>query len=434
MKNLYYIFSICMLFCCVSKKDVTTYNKLINSDNTVKEIIKKSEINHTIKTVLLHKLEDQLSLPIINLNSNEKLKLSFDDLNSEIKNLFITIEHYNYDWSTSDLMPSEYINGFDKDEIIDYEYSFNTIQKYIHYQYIFPSNHLKPIISGNFKLKVFDINGDTLFDKKFMILEKKVNIDLIIKQATLSADRKIKHELDFIISHQNLLISDPFTQINVVLKQNNKDDNSINDLKPIYIKNNQLIYDYNEENTFLGNNEFRHFDIKSIRYYSDRIENIISDSSEFNIYLFADFKKTFNNYTIEPDLNGQFYINSQEARNSDIESEYVNVTFRLKSNFNNYGDIYVIGELTDWQLKDEYKLKYDFNKKQYSSTVKIKQGYYNYHYAVNDTSMKYYDIASIEGTHYQTRNNYQIYVYYKGTGDRYQRLIGFTKAISKELF
>ena len=108
--------------------------------------------------------------------------------------------------------------------------------------------------------------------------------------------------------------------------------------------------------------------------------------------------------------------------------------FRLKSNFNNYGDIYVIGKLTDWKLKDEYKLKYDFNKKQYNSTVIIKQGYYNYHYAVNDTSMKYYDIASIEGTHYQTRNNYQIYVYYKGTGDRYQRLIGFTKAISKELF
>ena len=139
------------------------------------------KINHNIKTVLLHKAEDQLSLPIINLNSNEKLKLSFDDLNSEIKNFFITIEHYNYDWSTSDLMTSEYINGFDKDEIIDYEYSFNTIQEYIHYEYIFPSNLLKPLISGNFKLKVFDINGDTLFEKKFMILEKKVNIDLNIK-------------------------------------------------------------------------------------------------------------------------------------------------------------------------------------------------------------------------------------------------------------
>ena len=250
MKNLYLILSTSMLFCCVSNKDMTTYNELINSDNTDKVSIKKTKINHNIKTVLLHKLEDQLSLPIINLNSNEKLKLSFDDLNSEIKNLFITIEHYNYDWSTSDLMTSEYINGFDKDEIIDYEYSFNTIQEYIHYEYIFPSNLLKPLISGNFKLKVFDINGDTLFEKKFMILEKKVNIDLNIKQATLSADRKTKHELDFIISHQNLLIADPFTQINVVLKQNNKEDNSINDLKPIYIKNNQLIYDYNEENTF----------------------------------------------------------------------------------------------------------------------------------------------------------------------------------------
>mgnify|MGYP000595463563 CR=1 FL=1 len=71
-----------------------------------------------------------------------------------------------------------------------------------------------------------------------------------------------------------------------------------------------MVYDYEDDNTFLGNNEFRHFDIKSIRYHSDRIEKIISDSSEFNIYLSPDFKKTFNNYSIEPDLNGQFYIRS----------------------------------------------------------------------------------------------------------------------------
>tara|TARA_B110000263_G_scaffold125441_1_gene109138 strand:- start:9094 stop:10398 length:1305 start_codon:yes stop_codon:yes gene_type:complete len=434
MKNLYILLSLLVIFCCTSKKNITK-NNIIEYDLSKDVDVENNEnLYYNLKTVLLHKEQDQLSLPIINLNSTEKLKLSFDDLNSEIKNLSITIEHCNYDWTTSNLMQSEYINGFVKDEIIDYEYSFNTMQEYIHYQYIFPSNILKPLISGNFKLKVFDINGDTLIVKKFMVLENKVNINLNIKQATLSSDRKTKHELDFIITHPNLIISDPFSQINVVIKQNNKDDNLINDLKPIYIRNNQLIYDYNEENTFFGNNEFRHFDIKSIRYHSDRIEEIISDSLNYNVYLFQDYKRSFNNYSIEPDLNGQFYIKSQEARNSDIEAEYVNVTFNLNSDFINYGNIYIVGQLTDWELKDDYKLKYDSNKKQYNTTVKIKQGYYNYHYAVDDTSMKHYDISSIEGTHYQTRNNYQIYVYYKGNGDRYERLIGFTKAISKELF
>ena len=110
----------------------------------------------------------------------------------------------------------------------------------------------------------------------------------------------------------------------------------------MYVRNNSLIYDFNEENTFFGNNEFRHFDIKSVRYFSDRIENISNDSLGYNIFLFAERKRSFNNYSIEPDLNGKFYIKSQEARNSNIEAEYVNVNFRLNSNFITYGDVYVV--------------------------------------------------------------------------------------------
>ena len=418
---------------CKSKKDFTVNNLTIKEENST-TISEDSILNHNIKTVLLHKKEDNLSLPIINLNSDEILKLSFDDLNNELKKFYITIEHYNSDWQKSNLIKSEYISGFFKDEIINYEYSFNTLQDYIHYQYFFPSGNLKPLISGNYKLKVFDSYGDTLIAKRFMILENKVNIKLNIKKATLSSDRKTKHEIDFTINHPNLSISDPFSQINVIIKQNNKDDNAINNLKPIFIRNNQLIYDYNEENTFLGNNEFRHFDIKSLRYFSDRIKNIESDSLGYNVSLFEDYKRTYNNYSIEPDLNGKFYIKSQEARNSDYEAEYVNVTFKLKSEFIKDGNIYIIGELTDWRLNKNYQLEYDFNKKLYTKEVYIKQGYYNYHYAINDTTYKYYDVFTIEGSHYQTRNSYEIYVYYKGNSDRYEKLIGFTKALSKELF
>jgi hypothetical protein len=422
-----------MTICCKSTKDFTV-NDLITEEDNNTTISKDSISNHNIKTVLLHKKEDNLSLPIINLNSDEILKLSFDDLNNELKKLYITIEHYNSDWKKSNLIKSEYISGFFKDEIINYEYSFNTLQDYIHYQYFFPSENLKPLISGNYKLKVFDSYGDTLIAKRFMILENKVNIKLNIKKATLSSDRKTKHEIDFTINHPNLSISDPFSQINVIIKQNNKDDNAINNLKPIFIRNNQLIYDYNEENTFLGNNEFRHFDIKSLRYFSDRIKNIESDSLGYNVSLFEDYKRTYNNYSIEPDLNGKFYIKSQEARNSDYEAEYVNVTFKLKSEFIKDGNIYIIGELTDWRLNKNYQLEYDFNKKLYTKEVYIKQGYYNYHYAINDTTYTYYDVFTIEGSHYQTRNSYEIYVYYKGNSDRYEKLIGFTKALSKELF
>ena len=395
--------------------------------------IKKNTL-YDIRTILLYNSKNEMSLPIINLDSEEKLELRFDDLTTDISKFFVTIEHFDSNWKKSNLLKSEYVEGFMKDEIINYDYSFNTLQEYIHYNYIFPSENLKPTISGNYKLKVFDSYGDTVFSKKFMVLEKKINLEVNIKKATLSQDRKIKHEIDFIINHKNFDIVDPFSQIKVIIKQNNKDDNAITDLKPMYIRNSSLIYDFNEENTFLGNNEFRHFDIKSMRYYSERIKSIYSDSSKFKVTLYSDNKKPFNNYSIEPDLNGKFYIKSQEARNSSTEAEYVDVLFSLRGEYISNGDLYIIGEMNDWKKNENFKLYYNFQKKQYEKEVILKQGYYNYHYAINDTSLDYLDVASIEGTHYQTRNEYQIYVYFKDLNDRYEKLIGFTKQLSKELF
>ena len=405
--------------------------EIYESDSTV-EVYNKIEYN--LNTIRLHKANDELSLPIINLNSNEKLELSFDDLRNDLSTFYVTIDHYDSDWKKSNLLKSEFVDGFIKDEIIDYEFSFNTLKNYIHYKYIFPSENLKPLISGNYKLKVFDLNGDTIITKQFMIIENMININMNIKKATLSTDRKTKHEIDFSINHPNFNIPDPFSQIKIVIKQNNKDDNAIRDLLPMYIRNNTLIYDYNEENTFYGNNEFRHFDIKSLRYFSDRVKNITKDSINYEVFLYPDFKKTFNNYSIEPDLNGNFYIKSQEARNSDIESEYVNVNFELNSDFITNGDVYIIGDLNNWKINEKYKLEYNFQKNKYEAKVELKQGYYNYHYAINDTSLNYLDVSSIEGTHYQTRNKYQIYVYYKNLNERFERLIGFAEELSKELF
>ena len=96
--------------------------------------------------------------------------------------------------------------------------------------------------------------------------------------------------------------------------------------------------------------------------------------------------------------------------------------------------MHVIGGFTDWQLKDEFKLEYNTKQKQYEGNVYLKQGYYNYHYALNDTITKRVDISFIEGTHYQTRNDYYVYVYYRSVSDRYDRFVGFLKTSSKNFF
>ena len=387
-----------------------------------------------IKTVLCHKKEEELSLGIINLGSNDKLLISFDDLNGDRKNYSYTIIHCNSDWTPSDLMKSEYIDGFTEEHISNYTFSFNTIQKYTHYQFEFPSTNIKPILSGNYIFKIYEENGSTIIYKRFMVLDTKLHIDANVRRATLAENRNTKHEIDFTITHPNLVIADPFTDIKVHIKQNNKEDNAITDLIPQFVRNDELIYDYEDGNTFWGNNEFRHFDFKSLRYQSDRIKNIEFDSTYNHVYLFNDKRRPFDRYSINPDINGCFLIVSQEGWESSIEADYAFVYFTLPMDNISYGDLYLLGAFSDWQLKEDFKLKYNTDRKQYEKNVYLKQGYYNYHYALNDTSTDRVDVSFIEGTHYQTRNDYYIYVYYRAIGDRYDRFVGFLKTSSKELF
>ena len=425
---------IIILFSCNSNKKISKSDIGIKIENKNKNnpiLINKKKYN--IQTVLLHQKDNQSSKPIINLNSNDILELSFDDLNDKISQLFYSIEHYSFDWEKSDLLISEFVRGFSQNEVIDYEYSFNTLKKYIHYSVLFPSKNFNPIISGNYKIHIFDDYGDTIISKKFMVIEKKINIESRVKRATLANDRKTKHEIDFTIKHPNLIVDDPFTDIEVVIQQNNN-LNVLKDLKPIYVKNNELIYDYNDENTFFGLNEYRNFSTESIRYFSEKVKNITIDSNNITVTLFEDLKKSFNNYSIEPDINGDFIIKSQKAWNSSNEAEYLKVIFSLKNELLENQDIYIVGKLNDSRLNKKFKLEYNYEKKKYSKSILLKQGYYNYHYQTHDTLKNIYSINDFEGSYYQTRNDYYIYVYHKEIGERYYKLIGLTKTSSKELF
>lgn len=434
-------FLICILFNnCSSKKEISKKN--INTENTLNQqevknkeslIYYNKSLKTNIKTILCHKIEDELSLPIINLNSNEKILVSFDDLQANIKDYYYTIIHCNADWTRSDLMLTEYLFGFGEEPITNYEFSFNTIQKYTHYQFEFPTVDFKPLISGNYIFKIYEKGGETIAYRRFMVLETKLNIKANVKRSTHPEYRNSKHEIELLIQHPTLNVANPFSDIKIHIKQNNRDDNAITNITPLFVKNNELIYDYNE-NKFWGNNEFRHFDITSLRYQSDRIRKIELDSISNNVYLFHDIKRSFNLYSIEPDINGKYLIKSQEGWKSSIEADYTNVNFTIPMDYVSYGDLYIFGELSDWKINKNYKLNYNFSKKQYEGSVLLKQGYYNYHYVLNDTTTKRIDVSFIEGTHYQTRNDYFIYVYHRSIGDRYDSFVGFIKTSSKELF
>jgi hypothetical protein len=85
----------------------------------------------------------------------------------------------------------------------------------------------------------------------------------------------------------------------------------------------------------------------------------------------------------------------------------------------------VLGALTDWQLKDEFKLTYSEEKGLYTGSALLKQGYYNYSFAVAGGAGNPANEVYFEGSHQQTENQYDLLVYYRPPGTRADLLIGY---------
>ncbi|MBI4929736.1 MAG: DUF5103 domain-containing protein [Bacteroidetes bacterium] len=413
-------------FTCFAQDTSQYYNSdFIRYDNFV---YKKN-----IRTVQLQKDDWEFTAPVIKLGSTDKLRLSFDDLDAESKNYHFTIIHCDASWNPSDrLLQTEYISGFFDDNINDYQYSRNTIQKYVHYELLFPTENLKPSKSGNYLLKVFKDydQNDLIITRRFMVLDERVNIIPDIHHATIVNDYNYKQEIDFSIQTPGYQIASPYQDLKVVLMQNDRWDNAITKLKPLFVKDNELTYDYDNDNVFPGGNEFRNFDIKSLRWNSEYVKYIASDSLNYHVYLFPGKRRNFFQYLSDKDIDGKYKITRQESSPSasETEAEYVYVHFTLPMDKPvEEGSIYVFGGLTDWKYSNEYKMHYNKILSQYEATLYVKQGYYNYEYVYLKDNEKSGDEAFIEGTHYETENDYVIYVYHKPISSNYDQLIGMKR-------
>ena len=375
-----------------------------------------------IKTIILKPTTINAYAPIVQLG--EKLMLTFDDLNADEHTYSYKIEHCELDWSKSDLSQSEFIDGFSGDRIRDYENSFNTLQPYTNYRVTIPNETTKIKISGNYLISVLNEDDEVVFTRRFVVFEPKVTVGVAVFKSRDISFFNTKQSVEFTINTPNILINNPSEEIIPVILQNNNWQNAIIGLKPQFFRGDQLLYKYNKETSFWGGNEFLYFDSKSIRSSSLNIANVELGEDLYHTFLFTDEEKRNQPYTLYPDINGNFVIRTLNGENSNTDADYSWVYFSLKSSQNLEGkDVFVSGNFNNWQLNDANKLKYNEVLGLYKTKMLLKQGFYNYQYVTKaiDGIISTHDI---EGSFYQTENDYTVLVYYKKFGSRYTKVIG----------
>lgn len=385
--------------------------------------------NDSIKSVQFHISNVPLSLPVLQLNGGQQLTLRFDDLTSEYQDYTYTVIHCDRNWQPTDVPQPEYIDGFLEENIMNYDFSFNTVQQYIHYSFTFPNSNFRLKISGNYLLMVYkDFDREKpIITRRFRVYEDLVEVDARIRVPMIINKRRTHHQLDVVVHHPDFDIRNPIGDMSVHIQQNYRWDNIKTDMKPIFIKNEKVIYDNMGEVLFEGSNEYRWIDTRSLRYQPENVDNIWFDKDSMKNHVFLRPDKAFNkdNYRTVPDVNGAFSIGIREGNDPNRDADYSYVHFRLAHPEPIMdGGLYIYGGLTEWQVKPAHRLEYNYRDGVYEGSMFLKQGYYNYQYMYLKDGETEGQTELIEASFYDARQIYTFYVYHMQMGSRYDRLIG----------
>ncbi|UAY53291.1 type IX secretion system plug protein [Ferruginibacter albus] len=390
---------------------------------------------NNIRSVRFHSYNNQLTIPILNLNSGDRLELHFDDMDADVKSYYYTYQLCDYDWNEVDISPFDYIKGFTQMRISTYRYSSLSYTKYTHYQAVLPEANSGPSRSGNYILKVF-LDGDVsklVFTRRLLVVDPKASI---AAQVVIPFSPKYYQTHQRIKFNVNVAALNSFSagqQVKAVVLQNYRWDNAQGNVLPTFVRGSMLEYNSEDNFVFPAGKEWRWLDLRSVRLQSERMDSLHITKTTYDAYLKPDLDRSAQRYYYYYDLNGLYSIETYESINPYWQADYATVHFRFVPPGNvpyDDKDVYLYGQLNDYKLNDATKMKFNEVTKEYEINEFLKQGYYSYGYLLvnkkdpSQTSMP-------DGNYMETENVYTVLIYYRSFSDQADQLIGIATIDSR---
>jgi hypothetical protein len=363
-----------------------------------------------------------MNSPVIELNSGV-LNLTFDDLAYDPDMYSAKVIHCNFNWTPSDLKEPEYLNEYNEFNILDYSYSIDTRVPYIHYNFVTP----RVTKSGNYVIVVYrgrDKN-QIILTKRFMVFEKIVSLAArVVPPAQIENRRKVQ-QINVNLNYKARELFDPKNNLKVMVRQNQRWDNARIMGTPTMIRENTKMIEYqlfDGSNVVWAGNEFRFVDLRFVRAKGINIAWTRMEDDIVFAETVVDGPRPQSVYSEYLDMNGQYAIMNLERKNHELESEYMLTTFNLKADGLKETP-YIIGSFTKWGNDPTSKMILNKETGTYQATLLLKQGWYDYQYAFK--SSEGWETSFFEGNYFETENEYEVFVYYRDMGSRYDELISY---------
>ncbi|MBQ5887991.1 MAG: DUF5103 domain-containing protein [Bacteroidaceae bacterium] len=377
----------------------------------------------TVRTTRMM-LNDEWDLPpVMQLGSDDVLHFSFDEMSHVYHRYTYRIVHCNADWQKSELLEMDYLDGFNGLVIDEWDNSINTTQLYTHYQFRIPNDEVSLKVSGNYRVEVFDDEADedvpvAVFE--FSVVEPLLSFDVKVSGDTDVSFNEGHQQLSIAVGYPSFVAS-PASELKPVVYQNRRRDNCVMGITPTYVAGDKVEYVHNDRLIFDAGNEFRRFEVADPTSPGEGVEDVIYIEPNYNAVLYMDKPRTsHSNYR---DENGLYYVNTFEGYGTVIEADYVNVHFALEVPHREGGNYYLLGDFCGNGFNETNRLLYDYEEGYYFISLPLKLGVYNYMYVWVPLEGGTENLPA-EGNFYNTDNEYLVYMYYRGFGDRADRLLG----------
>lgn len=372
-----------------------------------------------------------LSLPIITLNGDDRIVISFDELGDERRYMRYELIHCDAAWHPEGLVDSEFLDGYNMGDIEDYEFSQATTVHYVNYRLVIPNEQTRLTASGNYLVRIYpeDDPSATLLQARFSVVEPGAHINAGVSMVT-DIDVNDRHQqVNFTIDTGDYPIDDIFNDLTVVVEQDNRQDNAVTLRHPLRLaRNNVAVYEHLTPLIMPGGNEYRRFETVSLTRPVMGVESIRYIDPFYNVTLGTDSRRSDVGYSYDRTQNGRYVIRESDtgADDSDTSADYLVVHFSLDCPEMEGYDIFIDGDLTDRRIDPTSLMTFNRATGRYEKAMLLKQGSYNYQYLAVPHGSTRGETGPIEGDYAPTDHQYTIKVYHRPRGSRYDRLIGVT--------
>lgn len=375
----------------------------------------------TVQTIQLYEGSDERAFPIIRLNSDDQLTLEFDLLTEDGRPLSVYFFHADQQWNR-DLTPSQYMQRFDHDSVLNYRRSRNSEVPYVHYEYEFPNNSIDFTISGNYIMRVTEQGrrDDVLFERAFYVTEQQARGTIDVEAANRPGQRWPNQRPSLLFTPPSDLRGNPFN-FTVCFARNDFSEAPQCAQRPLLSEQPNLQFELRRPHTFRPTSAPITLDLSRLRT-SRNVERTDRSQRPTQVTLREDNARFLGEHSgMMEVLNGQSVIRAAMRHLGDPQrsSPYVDVQFRFVPPDRVPADAPIRLRGSFISRAEGQPMRWNADAERYETIVRMKQGMHEYTYVTSDEAVR----SILENRLPRRENRFLALVYYRDVSLSTDRLL-----------